>query len=86
MISTNLFEHVADHSLRLALITRDPSLADLARSQTFSAWWNDNNEGDRVAESLTSRVYSIRENAIMAMGEDSTPEAFWDALTTYWSN
>jgi hypothetical protein len=93
LLSLNLFNHVADHTLRLALITRDTSLADQARGLTFSAWWNDNNEGDRVAESLPPETYKIREDAIVAMGEDqgpltegNIPNGFWDAVTTYWVN
>lgn len=92
-LNLNLFSHVEDHTLRLALITRDPTLADQARGLTFSAWWNDNNEDDRVAESLPPATYKIREDAIVAMGEDhgplvdgNIPDGFWDAVTRYWTN
>lgn len=96
-ISLDLFSHVSDPIVRLALITHDPKLADQARGRTFSAWWSDNNEGEQIAQSLSSRVYGIRENAILGMGDDSTsddpvlsstaiPEDFWKHLTDYWMN
>jgi hypothetical protein len=81
----NTYSHLTEPTV-IAALKGDVSSFNEARQITFRSWWDDNNEGEQIASSLSDFEYKKREQAILAMGEEDEPIpfTFLDALRRYW--